>query len=336
MSRRQTLILVFISAFFFQNCEAPMHSVMGTLPSNGALNGFTLQVDQNLQAQALAILSSNCASCHDTAINGGLTGILDVNHLVAAGYVIPGNPTGSMLITSIQSGGMPMGGALAAADLTTLENWIGSMKLVGNGTPPPPPPPPPNPLPAGKTVQDDPTLHTQAMSILNINCAGCHQNDVNGGVTTILDVKYLVASGLVVAGDPTQGLLLSDIESGKMPAGTGARVTAADLQTLKNWIQSITIVNDTGQPPEYQRPPLDSSFTGIFTNIIQPKCYACHGPVGNSGGIRFTSYTAVSTDATNILDSVSGGGMPGSPYPRLTSAELSALQGWINLGKPNN
>jgi mono/diheme cytochrome c family protein len=301
------------------------------------LGGFTLQVDQNLQTQALAILTSNCASCHDTASNGGVTQILDVNHLIVSGLVVPGNPTGSQLITACNSLGMPPAGPLAPASLTVLENWISSMKLVG--TAPPVVGPAPNPLPPGKVVQDDPTLHTQAMNIININCAGCHENQgakAGGGISSIMDINVLVASGLVVAGDPSQGSMLAAISAGTMPKGGGARVTAADLQTLKNWVASMTIVNDVGQAAEATRPALSATFTGVFTNIIQPKCFACHGPVLHNSANFSSGYSSVSGDAGNILSQCQGGDMPQSPYPTLTASELAALQGWINAGKPNN
>lgn len=342
------LLVLAVVLFGYQNCGS-FHSVYGSASSSSGVTGnnsptangtggtTTLQVDPTLQTQAVAILTNQCASCHENVTNGGVTQILDVNHLIATGLIVVGDPNQGQLLASIESGIMPPGGTVAAADLQTLKNWISSMKLVssGTGTGTTSSTAPPPPLPPGKVVNADPTLHLQAMSILNINCAGCHEGVTNGGVTGILDINNLVATGLVVAGDPTKGSLLASIENGLMPAGNGARVTAADLQTLKNWISSMTIVNASGQAPLPTRPPLSATFTGVFTNIIQPKCFACHGPVLHDDA-TFTTYSQVANSAGDILNQCQNGNMPRAPYPALTATELSALQGWINNGKPNN
>lgn len=202
------------------------------------------------------------------------------------------------------------------------------MVLTGGG--------PVGPLPAGKTVQVDTALHNSAMQILNVNCAGCHQKITSGGLTNILDVKHLVATGMVKAGDPAQGRLIGAIVDGTMPKGRGARVSAADLQTLKNWISTLKIVDDTGQFPPPTRPALSPTFTGVFANVIQPKCVGCHGPITRFGGKRFDSYSAINASKTDIQSECQSGNMPDTPYPRLDAEELAALKSWISTGALNN
>jgi len=336
MMRYLAPVLVTVMFVFFQNC-AGFHASVTDLnqSSNGSTSASqTLSIDPTLNSQAIAILTTNCAACHGSVTSGGVTGILDVNHDISAGLIVVGNPTTSTIISAIQTGGMPVGGTLAAADLTTLKNWIASMHYVGNQ--PAPMPTPGGALPAGKTVIADATLHNQAMTILNTNCAACHEGVTSGGVTAILEINALVANGLVVPGDSTQGTLLSVIQSGTMPAGNGARVTAADQQTLKNWINSMTIVDQSVAPtPMPTRHVLDATFSGVFANVIQPKCLACHGPV-KSTEFNLNSYAAVKANANNILSKTQNNSMPESPYPVLTSDELAALKTWIQNGEPNN
>lgn len=325
VGRLSALILLCLTLFCFQNCDS-YHSEFG-LSSNGIGAGMTLQVDQNSQTQSLAILSSNCASCHDTASSGGVTQILDVYHLIGVGLIVPGDPTQGRIIGSIQAGTMPLGGSVSAADLLTLKNWILSMRLVAGGTSPVSPPP--SLLPAGKAVQADTTLHAQAMNIININCAGCHQGVASGGINNILDINQLVLTGLVTAGDPTQGRLIGAITAGTMPYGNGPPVKASDLQILKDWISSMTIVDASlNLPPMPIRVALAPTFASVFANVIQPKCVACH--------LNLNSYSSVKSGAGGILSKCQSGSMPKAPFPVLTNAEMTALQSWIQGGALNN
>lgn len=333
MKKLAWLILGAFTLATQQNCAGPDHKEFKnssfSTASVGLPSGTTLQVDQALQAQSLAILSQKCGTCHDQAALGGVTHILDVNNLIGTGLVVAGDPTKGRLIGAISDGSMPKSGTLvSASELQTLRAWISSMVLVGGG--------PVGPLPAGKTVQVDSTLHNSAMQILNVNCAGCHQKITSGGLTNILDVKNLVATGMVKAGDPTQGRLIGAIADNSMPKGNGARVSAADLQTLKNWISALKIVNDVGQASPPTRPALSPTFTGVFANVIQPKCVGCHGPITRYSGKRFDSYSAVNSNKGDIQSQCQSGNMPDSPYPRLDTEELAALKSWISAGALNN
>lgn len=330
------LISTTILIVAFQNCGKPLHGT-GTTASNISQNadlppGVSLTADPALQAQALQILESKCASCHQTGASGGVTQILNVNHLVGSGLVVAGDPTKGALVDSIQSGRMPLNGSITAGEIQTIRDWISSMVLTGTVTPSPTA----SPLPAGKTVGVDSALHTQAMQILNTNCAGCHQGINSGGINDILNVETLVRTGLVTAGNGNVGRLVGAIVDGSMPKGTGARVTNADLTTLRAWIAAMQVVDDTGQAKPLTRPVIGNSFTAMYANVIQPKCVGCHGPNRSYGGKRYDSYTSIRASSGDILSECQSNGMPRSPYPSLTTDELNALRGWINAGRLNN
>lgn len=327
------IILAGLTLVTQQNCSGPDHKVFShssfSASSVGLPAGTSLQVDQALQTQSLQILGQKCGACHDQAALGGVTHILDVNNLIGTGLIVAGDPSKGRLIGAIADGSMPKTGTLvSASELQTLKNWISSMVLSGGGLA--------GPLPPGKTVQVNSTLHNSAMQILNVNCAGCHQKITSGGLTNVLDVNQLVAGGYVKPGDPAQGRLIGAIADGSMPKGNGARVSAADLQTLKSWISAMTIVDDTGQARPPTRPALSPTFTGVFANIIQPKCVGCHGPIQRYGGKRFDSYSTVSSNKGDIQNECQSGNMPDSPYPRLDTEELTALKSWIAAGALNN
>ncbi len=54
---------------------------------------------------------------------GGLTNIIDTNHLISTGFIIPGD-TSSRLLSSIESGRMPPSGAMSAIDQKIISDWI--------------------------------------------------------------------------------------------------------------------------------------------------------------------------------------------------------------------
>lgn len=280
--RRSQQVLCLLAAAImiasFQNCSSDFQVLdpVGLASSSGA-SASTIQSDPVLKTQAMAILQTKCSSCHQTAAMGNVTQILDVNHLVSSGLLVPGDPTQGRLVLSIQGGTMPPAPqSVTSTELTTIKNWILTVKVVG----PAPPATGAGPvIPAGMTVAADATLKTQAMRVLQVNCAGCHQADAAGGITNIMDVDHIVSTGLVVMKDPAQGRLMGSIGAGTMPAsGSRLVLSGADRQTLTSWINSMSLVPvgtaGTGTLP---LPTLSPTFQSISANILIPKCISCHG-----------------------------------------------------------
>jgi hypothetical protein len=348
--RPSQLILAFFAPVLFvafQNCSGGFvpSKEMGSLalPTAGAGAGAVIDSDPVLKSQALAIIGAKCASCHDTASMGGITRILDVNHLVASGLVKAGDPTQGRLVGSIEDATMPPSGAMVAAnELTTIKNWISSMTVSGTVTPGPTPQPP---IPPGMTVASDAALKTQSLGILQVNCAGCHQSDAEGGISKIMNVDKLVSSGLVVIGDPSKGRLMGSINEGSMPpAGSRLAVNATDRLTLQNWIRSMSLVAlDPANPPNDGLPALAPTFASISANILVPKCTMCHGATRADSGLRYHTHAETLRTVTvgNGADSelykeCNSGGMPEAPFKRLSAAELAAIKTWIDNGAANN
>jgi WD40 repeat protein/mono/diheme cytochrome c family protein len=103
---------------------------------------------------------------------------------------------------------------------------------------------------------DPPPIAAQAQGVLNANCAGCHgpAGKSKGGFGYVLDRERLVARQKVVPGKPAESELYERCRSGEMPpAGAKARLTEADLATLKKWI-------DAGAPA--WQPAAPRSFVG--------------------------------------------------------------------------
>src|ERR1700692_33952 len=77
----------------------------------------SLSLTNSYEASALAILQTNCASCHTaTSVPTNVYVLNDVNHMVATGLIVPGSPSQSEIYTMVSSGIMPPTGALSASD----------------------------------------------------------------------------------------------------------------------------------------------------------------------------------------------------------------------------
>lgn len=331
----------------YQNCSSSFQVKQGL--STGLLQ---IDSDTNLEKQSIAILQSKCASCHGTSAIGGVTGITDVQHLISSGLITPGNPAAGRLIGSIEDGSMPTPGlpAVTPTELTTIKSWVASIRIVGPtpgpGPNPTPTPSPPPQIPAGMKVGANATLQTQALRIIQYQCAGCHQANSNlGGIGRIMEPNYLVTSGLVTMGDPNKGRLIGSIVDKTMPkAGTYITTTTAELQIIRDWVASMSFVPmAAGEAPFEPLPPLNATYNSIYQNILLPKCVMCHGPTKVFKNFRYDTYTetmrsvsAGNPGASRLFTECRDGLMPEAPFRMLNSAENAAIQAWITGGAANN
>jgi len=313
-------------------------SCNGTISKQSSLDASSLGIGTGsaTEQQALAILSTNCVSCHGGGnSSGGVSNITDVASLLQAGLIIPGQPNQSPLILAVQLGRMPLGGALSVQDIQTLVDWVSGSNSS----------PVANPVPAAGSNPapvDTSTLAGQAITILQNNCYACHGTVVSGNVDQINNPAHLIALGVVIPGNAAGSSLYVAVSTGVMPLG-GA-LSAADIATLANWINAgAQAPNSATTPAAPTVIPLGPSFQSLMQNVIGPKCLACHAGTTAKGGVLLDSYahvlnrlTPYNVSSSDIYDVTKNGEMPQSPYPRLTSAELAALSGWIQAGALNN
>jgi mono/diheme cytochrome c family protein len=77
------------------------------------------------EAAAMAIFQNNCTGCHTPSSGpSGVYDVTDPTHLIAGGLVVKGQPDASSVYTQVNSGAMPPGTPLSAADIATIRNWI--------------------------------------------------------------------------------------------------------------------------------------------------------------------------------------------------------------------
>lgn len=279
--------------------------------ANGA-QGVSLTADP----QALALLKTNCASCHGGA--AGVSDITDLNALVAKGWLVPGAPDRSLLLTAIETNRMPPAVPMASADKLYLRDWISQPVAA-----PLPSPTPVSPVPAPTPVSPvDGTLAGQAAAVFKTHCVSCH----GAGF-----MDTLQPSGFVVPGNPSGSPAYDAIVKGRMPKAY--TLAASDAAAVGAWIQSL----GAAPPPA----PPAATYANVQSLVIGPLCVSCHGPSVARGGVRLDSYTqlkkyvkAGSASSSKLYTIIDSGEMPPSGSP--TSAQMQILTDWIQGGALNN
>src|SRR5262245_3080924 len=97
-----------------------------------------------------------------------------------------------------------------------------------------------DPPQASRPAETPAQLAAAAKGVFTTHCFRCHGKDGvdEGGFGSVLDRRRLVESKLITPGDATRGRLLKRVTKGEMPPPEEkVKVPAADLDTLKRWVE---------------------------------------------------------------------------------------------------
>ncbi len=180
-----------------------------------------------------------------------------------------------------------------------------------------------------------------AVQIMNKHCASCHSaTNMSGNVGDLNDVEYLVYSRLVVPGEPELSPIIIEISQGRMPA-EGPSLTGAEVDVLKNWIKNLRqdTTGDGGAVGGVT--PIEPKFSVLFPLVWDARCKTCHA----NRTYKFDSYANVvksvipGNAANSIMYQAITVGRTGGKMPQggsLSSAQVKAIEDWINQGAQNN
>lgn len=175
---------------------------------------------------ANAILTANCASCHDNGVSMGGLGSLAEADLIQNGYLIPGDPANSRVYIRMNDGTMPPSGSLSSGDITSVYTWIADMQGTVS-------------LPALA-----PTYTSLRANVFNPKCIGCH-NDTNKnqlGDGYSMD-DYVDLTRKVNAGNPNESAVYKKCAEGEMPPSRNNSLTQEELNALYQWIANGALDN---------------------------------------------------------------------------------------------
>ncbi len=200
--------------------------------------------------------------------------------------VFPGDPVGSRLVETIESGDMPRGGGKVSADqLTALKQWIAQGAkfdgpaadtpldtLAAAGQPAEATPPPV--MAKAATGKETVSFASQIAPLLIDNCTGCHIDAMNdrGGLRmdTLAQLLRGGDSGSVVAPGRGEASLLVQKLRGtvgdRMPAGGRPPLSDDAIQLVSTWIDEGATI-DVGTP----QGPIDSLAATAWLQSASPE-----------------------------------------------------------------
>lgn len=133
---RQVLVFIILGltvGLSFNNCAKPTSLIPGfgagfsqNTDISSTVNPYHVGEGSPREQQVLGIFQAHCANCHTPPLNnGGIKDIMDINGLIAYGWIYPGDPTNSKIFIEIQANRMPKGGApLSLSDRETIRSWL--------------------------------------------------------------------------------------------------------------------------------------------------------------------------------------------------------------------
>lgn len=113
----------------FQNCGS--EHMAGMASNSSTSGGMDPAAFAALQTQALNVLSTRCASCHNGTVSGTVPDVLNITELRQGRYVIPGQPQNSPIMLAIYDRQMPPGGNMVdnqPNEVAVLRDWIQALK----------------------------------------------------------------------------------------------------------------------------------------------------------------------------------------------------------------
>lgn len=178
-----------------------------------------------------------------------------------------------------------------------------------------------------------------------VDCHGVDQQPLHS--LNVVDQAHdvMIGFGLVNLRDPALSVIVDKIRSGSHNNAAHNNIAPAEAdrleQAIADWRDELVAnggligVGDGIQP----------TFNSIFTNILEPKCVACHSEGNEAEHIDYSDYVnTINTGGVIIGDAATsplyretanqaeprGGDTP------LTPEELNAIRDWIERGALNN
>jgi cytochrome c553 len=195
-----------------------------------------------------------------------------------------------------------------------------------------------------------PTFENSVQPLLNAKCVRCHGEKAKKAdldLRTAAGIRKGSESGpVVMAGKPDESRLYEMVHEGKMPPGQKDKLTLAEVDTIRRWIEAgATFSADAAAEAAVSQHDV--------IPILLRRCTVCHGPRQREAGLDLRSKASMlhggksgpamvlgKPDDSLLIQKVRSGEMP--PRRRLIEvsikpiepAEIGVLAKWIAAGAP--
>ncbi len=186
------------------------------------------------------------------------------------------------------------------------------------------------------------------LPLLVSSCAvpGCHDAGTAAEGIQLTSYQTIMNSLEIVPFDPNEGDLMEVITETDpdkmMPPPPRARLTAAQIQLIRRWIEQGAQNNGCDESLG-NCDTANVGFAARIKPILDGKCVGCHSALSPGGGINLSTYAGVYGVATAPSGVFMGAirreaGFSAMPKtgPRLSQCQIDLIQAWIDQGAPNN
>ena len=208
-----------------------------------------------------------------------------------------------------------------------------------------------DPVEEAQASVKEPTFNSDIRPILERNCLRCHDNNAKKGGLNLSTLEGVLAGGesgpVVAPKQPEASRLFDLVDQGEMPLDRQTQVSAAELDSIRHWIEGLDPRETVGRPAT-----LLSQHDII--PILLRHCTICHNQRRREGGLDLR------TKASMLQGGKSGPALvPGEPekspmlqrilarlmpplgvfdsgVTRPPEPEIEKLRLWIAQGAPEN
>ncbi|MEZ6067094.1 MAG: caspase family protein [Planctomycetaceae bacterium] len=222
-------------------------------PAASTVAAAALSVEDQLAADAYGVLKKYCADCHNSESDEhSLHAILTHSELVAAadaeeGFVVPGKPEASTVWMRVCSDkDMPPDedgiDQPTDAERELVAEWIKAGARPFPEVAAPAPVVVEDGLVRPAANEEEQQLADAALAFIEQQCGNCHGGSNSkgsfGNITNLQALLQVGTKGIpyVTPGNPEESRLWIVIENGRMPKGTDAKLTPAQMAPIKDWI----------------------------------------------------------------------------------------------------
>jgi mono/diheme cytochrome c family protein len=192
-----------------------------------------------------------------------------------------------------------------------------------------------------------PVFDEDVLPIFQANCLRCHASDVRTGGLDLGTLAGALAGSstgaVVIPGNPDASKLYDLVRSGAMPFDHQTRVSPAELETIRHWIEALPVSKRTPRPatsssqhtPVVLHPPTqDNSPASTYRAVLDRYCITCHNEQVLTAGLAFEKLDVsnVSRAAAvweNVVDKLRTGAMPPAGMPRPDQATYDSWAAYL-------
>jgi mono/diheme cytochrome c family protein len=197
---------------------------------------------------------------------------------------------------------------------------------------------------------EPPDYAADVAPIFKAKCLKCHGETDRKAELDLRSLASLLKGGesgpAITAKDPEQSLLFEKVASGEMPPAKKDRLTEAELDTIRRWIEAGVAADAGGRAAE------DVNQHDVIPILLR-RCTVCHGARQQEGGLDLRTKASImrggkggsaivpgKPDESLLIKKIRAGEMP--PITRLIEvsikpiepAETDVLVNWISRGAP--